>query len=70
VIWLAVRPEMAFADAALTGFGFSLVYPGFGVEAVRRVPTQSRGLAREPTRRSWISLKDSRVLRLASLRPG
>jgi predicted MFS family arabinose efflux permease len=45
VIWLAVRPEMAFADAALTGFGFSLVYPGFGVEAVRRVPTQSRGLA-------------------------
>ena len=33
---MAVRPEMAFADAALTGFG---------VEAVRRVPTQSRGLA-------------------------
>lgn len=45
LIWLATRPEMALVGAALTGFGFSLVYPGFGVEAVRRVPAQSRGLA-------------------------
>ena len=45
LIWLAVRPEMALVGAALTGFGFSLVYPGFGVEAVRRVPAHSRGLA-------------------------
>jgi len=45
LIWLAVRPEMALAGAALTGFGFSLVYPGFGAEAVGRVPAQSRGLA-------------------------
>jgi MFS family permease len=45
LIWLATRPEMALVGAAFTGFGFSLVYPGFGVEAVRRVPAQSRGLA-------------------------
>lgn len=45
LIWLAVQPEIALVGAALTGFGFSLVYPGFGVEAVRRVPAQSRGLA-------------------------
>jgi hypothetical protein len=50
LIWLAVRPEMALIGAALTGFGFSLVNPGFGVEAVRQVPAQSRGLAPwEPT---------------------
>ena len=45
LMWLAIRPELALLGAALTGFGFSLVYPGFGVEAVRRVPAQSRGLA-------------------------
>ena len=45
LIWLAARPDLALLGSALTGFGFSLVYPGFGVEAVRRVPAQSRGLA-------------------------
>jgi hypothetical protein len=45
LIWLSIRPETVLIGAALTGFGFSLVYPGFGVEAVRGVPAQSRGLA-------------------------
>src|SRR5438445_112259 len=45
LIWLAPWSTLAFVGAALTGFGYSLVYPGFGVEAVRRAPAQSRGLA-------------------------
>ena len=45
LIWLAPGPTLAFLGAAVTGFGYSLVYPGFGVEAVRHAPPQSRGLA-------------------------
>jgi MFS family permease len=45
LIWLAPSSALALIGAALTGFGYSLVYPGFGVEAVRRAPPQSRGLA-------------------------
>jgi len=45
LIWLAPFPALAFLGTAVTGFGYSLVYPGFGVEAVRHAPPQSRGLA-------------------------
>jgi predicted MFS family arabinose efflux permease len=45
LIWLAPARSLAVVGAVLTGFGYSLVYPGLGVEAVRRAPPQSRGLA-------------------------
>lgn len=45
LLWLAPSSAFALAAAALTGFGYSLVYPGFGVEAVHRAPDDSRGLA-------------------------
>lgn len=45
LIWGAQGEAMAYLGAALTGFGYSLAFPGFGVEAVRRAPPQSRGVA-------------------------
>lgn len=44
-MWLATSGTVAVAAAALTGFGFSLAFPSFGVEAIRRVPPQNRGVA-------------------------
>lgn len=45
LIWWGPSEIWAAVGAVLTGIGYSLVYPGFGVEAVRRAPPQSRGLA-------------------------
>jgi MFS family permease len=42
---LAPGLTLGLTGAALTGLGYSLVYPGLGVEAVRQVPADSRGLA-------------------------
>ncbi|MCX5746190.1 MAG: MFS transporter [Proteobacteria bacterium] len=44
-MWLATSSTLAVAAAALTGLGFSLAFPSFGVEAMRRVPPQNRGVA-------------------------
>jgi MFS family permease len=45
MIWGAPNGVIACAGAALTGGGYGLGFQGFGVEAVRRAPPQSRGSA-------------------------
>lgn len=44
-LWLAPSAEVAVLASALTGLGFSLAFPAFGVEALRTVPAPSRGAA-------------------------
>ena len=45
LVWIAPAQILGVVGALLTGLGFALVYPGLGVEAVRRAPPESRGLA-------------------------
>ncbi|MCR4523003.1 MFS transporter [Bosea sp. 47.2.35] len=45
LMWLAWSGPVAALGAALTGFGYALVYPGFGVEAVSEASEEARGVA-------------------------
>jgi predicted MFS family arabinose efflux permease len=45
LLWLSASPWMALTGAAFAGFGFSLVFPALGIEAVKRVTLNNRGAA-------------------------
>ncbi|MCC5091047.1 arabinose transporter [Xanthomonas campestris] len=45
MIWLAHWSWLAFTGSAMAGFGYAMVYPSLGMEAVARAPAEARGLA-------------------------
>jgi MFS family permease len=45
LIWLSPYAWLAFLGSAMAGFGYALVYPELGMEAVARAPADARGLA-------------------------
>jgi predicted MFS family arabinose efflux permease len=67
LIWSAHSSFVALLGTALTGLGFSLVYPALGLEAIRRAPEQSCGLAMGLTQHSWTCLSESLARRLDSI---
>lgn len=45
LIWCAPNAGVAFVGAAMAGFGYALVFPGLGMEAVARSPADAKGRA-------------------------
>tara|TARA_B110001454_G_scaffold219191_1_gene251086 strand:- start:3651 stop:4046 length:396 start_codon:yes stop_codon:yes gene_type:complete len=45
LFWQASSPIVALVGSALTGFGYSLAFPAFGVEAVKNIEPQFKGVA-------------------------
>ncbi|HEY4074332.1 MAG TPA: MFS transporter [Herbaspirillum sp.] len=45
MIWLAPSPAWTLLGAALTGAGFSMIFPALAVEAMALVPSRNRGAA-------------------------
>ena len=45
VLSQAYSPHIALTGACIAGFGFSLVFPALGVEAVKLVPSSNKGVA-------------------------
>lgn len=45
ILWKSTGPFIAFIGVALTGAGFSLLFPAFGVQALKRVSPESKGTA-------------------------
>jgi MFS family permease len=45
LVWQALSPAVALVGSALTGFGYSLAFPAFGVEAIRKIEPQYKGVA-------------------------
>jgi predicted MFS family arabinose efflux permease len=44
-LWAAPTPLLALVGTTVTGLGFSLMFPAMGVDALRRVSPENRGLA-------------------------